>query len=649
MNALAYNIKQIMRPVRFTPFALALLPFMSQAAPVGGNVVSGSASITQSGNITQITQETDRAIINFSSFSVAENESVIFSQPSSSSITLNRVTGISPSSILGQIQSDSQVFIVNPNGVFFGPNSSVNVSALVATTLDISNDDFNGSNFSFAKNPEQAPDRQVINQGQISTDGFVVLAGDFTENTGIIQSTVGNIALAAGERISMNLFNNDLFNISVDAQTISNLAGVSNSGTLLGKKIFMTAKVSQSILSSIVNNSGTITATGISINNGEIFLTGEGGTVQNGGSLTTITPEASFSSQVQVSGDQVILTNNSVINSDFVEIISNQTTQVAGLIQTGNAQQPGNVSIQSQTVELIDDFSILGYSSIGINTNSIDGNHNLRIINADSSSEFGPSVIIFGNPDDDPIGNFNLQTIIGGVTALESIETNGMVLAKSILTTGNQTFHGQLLLDGTLSSQGGNITIDELLALGDITVTTGSGSGNITITGNINELPKAFLSDNSNEALTEADLGNPINITLNAGQGNISTGDIGNQFTGSFFEIINPRESNVNPDIADLNSLFSRAIGSLVTIGTNITLGSLNVTNFTGNNANQNIAEETQIFNLIELDSLGTSQPETSLEVEVEAQNEGSDDQSLEEQSLINLADASPQSLSCQP
>jgi len=61
---------------------------LAYAAPQGGQVVAGGASITQSGNLTQINQSTAKAVINWSSFDTSAVEHVNFSQPSSSAIAL---------------------------------------------------------------------------------------------------------------------------------------------------------------------------------------------------------------------------------------------------------------------------------------------------------------------------------------------------------------------------------------------------------------------------------------------------------------------------------------------------------------------------------------------------------------------------------
>jgi filamentous hemagglutinin family protein len=131
----------------FRPYMISLLfllyPTNLFALPEGGVVSAGNAAINQSnGTVLEIVQSTERAIINWNQFNIATNEQVHFTQPDSSSVTLNRITGGDPSSIFGSLTANGSIFLVNPNGIFFGQTATVDVGSLIATTIDIKNDDF---------------------------------------------------------------------------------------------------------------------------------------------------------------------------------------------------------------------------------------------------------------------------------------------------------------------------------------------------------------------------------------------------------------------------------------------------------------------------------------------------------------------------
>ncbi|MBL8542044.1 MAG: filamentous hemagglutinin N-terminal domain-containing protein, partial [Betaproteobacteria bacterium] len=97
------------------------------ALPTGAEVASGSGAVSQSGNALTVQQTSPRLAINWQSFGIGAGESVVFRQPDASSIALNRVLGQDPSLILGSLSANGQVFVLNPNGVLFGPGAQVDV------------------------------------------------------------------------------------------------------------------------------------------------------------------------------------------------------------------------------------------------------------------------------------------------------------------------------------------------------------------------------------------------------------------------------------------------------------------------------------------------------------------------------------------
>ena len=86
-----------------------------------------------------ITQSSNRAILDWNSLNIGSSAQVNFVQPSPAAVALNRVVGQDPSQILGRLTANGQVFLVNPNGIYFGRNAQVDVAGLVATTHNIKN------------------------------------------------------------------------------------------------------------------------------------------------------------------------------------------------------------------------------------------------------------------------------------------------------------------------------------------------------------------------------------------------------------------------------------------------------------------------------------------------------------------------------
>ena len=115
---------------------ISLQPCTLLGNPEGGAVVGGQAAISQSGTTLQVLQSSDRAVINWRDFSIQPNETTRFIQPSTSSAVLNRVTTGSPSQLLGTLQANGQVYLMNQNGILVGQGAVINASSFLAATAE---------------------------------------------------------------------------------------------------------------------------------------------------------------------------------------------------------------------------------------------------------------------------------------------------------------------------------------------------------------------------------------------------------------------------------------------------------------------------------------------------------------------------------
>ena len=142
-------------PFRLHPLAALIAAAAASslyANPQGAHVVNGQANIVQSGNTLTVTN-TPGAIINWQQFNINRGELTRFVQQNAASQVLNRVVGADPSQILGTLQSNGRVFLVNPNGIVFGAGSQVDVAGLVASTLRLSDSDFLNNRLRFTETP----------------------------------------------------------------------------------------------------------------------------------------------------------------------------------------------------------------------------------------------------------------------------------------------------------------------------------------------------------------------------------------------------------------------------------------------------------------------------------------------------------------
>jgi filamentous hemagglutinin family protein len=173
------------------------------ANPTGPTVVHGSASFTANSSALTVTNSPN-TIIHWQSFSIGAGEVTRFNQQSAASAVLNRVTTPNdPSSILGSLQSNGRVFLINPSGIVFGQGARIDVGGLVASTLNLSNEDFLAGRLRFAATPGAG---SVVNHGEIRTSGAgapVYLVGPAVTNGGLITSPQGEVMLAAGQSVEV--------------------------------------------------------------------------------------------------------------------------------------------------------------------------------------------------------------------------------------------------------------------------------------------------------------------------------------------------------------------------------------------------------------------------------------------------------------
>lgn len=299
---------------------LALTAPAARANPEGGSVVQGAATITQTNPKTvTVNQTTDKAVINWQSFSIGADETTRFNQPSSSSTTLNRVTGDQVSKILGNLSANGKVFLVNPNGIVFGAGSKIDVAALVASTADIKTENFMAGNLRF-----DIPGKvgaEIVNQGTITAadGGLVALVSPVLRNSGIIQARLGKVALASANGVTLDLYGDNLILFQaadkitqqmVDTDGNPVTTAIDNSGQIYadGGRVLMTANTAKGVVDNAINTTGLVSARTVEQQGGEIVLKGEGGgNVQVAGTLDASAPNGGDGGFIETSGEKVTI------------------------------------------------------------------------------------------------------------------------------------------------------------------------------------------------------------------------------------------------------------------------------------------------------------------------------------------------------
>src|SRR5580700_668071 len=273
--------------------------------PSGGQITAGSGNIAQSGAITTITQGSPKLSLTWTSFNIAPQETVDFIQPSASAIAVNRIFDTNGTQILGHLNANSQVFLINPNGILFGPGAQVNVGGLVAATLNLNAPGSDADAKVFSGDSTAS----VVNEGTINADpgGYVVLLGSHVSNQGAITAQLGTVALAAGSAATLTFSDNSLVRLQVDQSVWQSLA--ENGGLIRadGGQVIMTAGAKDALIASVVNNTGVIEARTVENHDGTITLLGgmTAGTVNVGGTLDASAPNGGNGGSIETSAAHV--------------------------------------------------------------------------------------------------------------------------------------------------------------------------------------------------------------------------------------------------------------------------------------------------------------------------------------------------------
>jgi filamentous hemagglutinin family protein len=476
----------------FVIISSLLVSNFADALPQGGNVVGGNATIAQSSTQTTITQSSQNAVINWNGFDTASNESVVFNQPNSSSNTLNRINSGLPTNFAGSLTANGNVFILNSSGILFAKGSKVDVAGLIATTLDINNNDFMSGTYKFTL-PTGSENSSIINNGTLTAEdkGVIALIAPNVQNgdSGIIQANLGTVELATGKSFVLD-FNGDQL-INFDSSSLIQNGHIDTSGMIsaTGGKILMTNNAVSQTLDNIISVAGTVEANAVvSGQYGEVILTNTNNAINVDGNLSSSTIHVNAGTGITVKG--AIVSNGH--GNDMGGNVAVETTQ-ADIAISGTITS-ATISLTADTGDITESNSggILGrnlstYAFSGISLNST---HN-------QVENFYASNTNSGNIDFQNTGSLNILSINqnGGDLTINNtgsiIELGDMYnyINPEIDVSGTANFisHGpnsDICIGGNDNFSGpinitsdGNVTVSEIFSI---------ELGNISTLGNLN-------------------------------------------------------------------------------------------------------------------------------------------------------------------
>ena len=484
--------------------ALAVSGFIAPLAlanPLNPIVANGAATFATTGNVLTVTN-TPGTIINWQGFSIGANEITRFAQQSAASAVLNRVTGGVASSILGSLQSNGRVFLINPSGIVFGAGSSVDVAGLVASTLNLSNADFLAGNMHFTQVPGAA---NISNAGSITAQnaGQIFLIAPNVENTGVITAPNGEILLVAGHSVDLVSTSNPNLRVNITAPA----GDATNVGQLIA------SSGSLGLFGTLVKNSGTVSADSAVLQGGKIVFRAS----QRSEIAGTVSANGTVGGTIQVLGNQVGVMAGAKVSANG--------TQGGGAVLIGGDYQGKNPDVPNAQFTYVAPTASISADA------TLNGKGGKVVVWADNATQFNGNISAQGGALSGDGGWVEVsgKQKLGYAGLVNTLAAKGragtLLLDPTDITVSTAATTPTLLLTGTgfadTSAAVSNLntsTLQNQLALSNVIVDTTSGLAGV---GNISVLDAVTWASANSLTLKATGLGA---ITVNAAGTMTSTG-----------------------------------------------------------------------------------------------------------------------------
>lgn len=537
--------------------ALSLGASSVDAMPEGGVVRSGSGSVTQNGKEMTIRQDSGRLAMDWTGFSVGKDETVRFQQPGKDALVLNRVTGNQQSVIDGSLLSNGHVLLVNPNGVVIGKNASIDVGGLVASTAQVKDNfmkEFGNSTGAFSLGG--VSDGKIINEGTIKAEGgLVALHAAKVENSGTISNTGGSAVLAAADTLTLTPDADGKLNFTVDGKTAE--ASALNKGAITadGGTIVMTADSASDVMSTVVNNSGTLQARTLRKNEkGQILLEGgDKGQVEVSGTL-----DASGTEEGQSAGNIKVIGEKTIVH-DGTNLLARGTIDGGKIETSGDVLNLGdNLNIDAKGVNgkagewLLDPLDVIIADNDPTTTSNYDKADKKTA--ADSDFTHGSASIGYNDP---AATDANVSSVNSAVTWISTAMVEKMLNENTNVTIQAAATNGSanIIVKNDIEKTAGDDATFTLDAMRNITIngnisstynklnvvlnadSNGDKIGAVIINGNINTNGGDFTSASGGAVTYTSDKAN----TKGYGKGTLGDGkaDPAGHTVGTYFGHVN--------------------------------------------------------------------------------------------------------------
>ena len=519
--------------------------------PTGEKVIKGGANISRDGIVKGKNQMSvnvnDTAVINWDTFNVGSGARVNFKGTDGFRV-LNRVPNGPMSEIYGEIKGrGGTVFLINPSGVTFGEGAKIDVGSLVASTLNINDDNFINGKYLFEKGEKVGVIKNLANIG-LSNDKKVVLLAHQVINEGKISA--GQIGIGTGNEIELAL--DDKIGIKVNAGVDESAdVNILNSGTLSANDgyVVMTAGEAKKALNGIIANSGVVAAKKITKDADGNIILADGGDIDisgysiwNSGEIRANGGYIKDNKAVKGgNGGHVSIEGNSIVTEKLVAAIGRLSYDEVLPVTADKVADGGSISLTGEKLILAGSVKADGpvnggvINTIGTKDLLVAGNKKLK---KDSSSYF-KTASIHAAGENGQAGTWNIESanvnISHDVITTDSGNVvNNRVITSSLKTTnvnvvaklGSPTDFADIKVANKIKKEDGTDTSLTMTAGRNISVdadiTSTAGKLNLTLNSN-NKL------DGKSERIDGASI---IRANINTNGGDFTTTGMNGTYLG---------------------------------------------------------------------------------------------------------------------
>ena len=542
---------------------------LAYANPTGGIVIQGQATFdsSQPNKLLVTTQNgagTNSSAINWQSFSIPAGSATRIEQPSTASMSINRVVTNTPSALFGTLSSNGKVVLVNQSGIAVGAGAVVDTAGFTASAVGMTEADAIAGRLRFSGDKTIGDTSGALSvQGNlIARGGDVVLVAPSIDlaKTAVVEAVGGSVVLAAGQ--SVEVTGRGLEGITMQVQAPADQAV--NLGSLRGDAV--------GIFAGTLKHSGVIHATQASVAGGKVLLKASGEAVVEGAGQIIAVSSSGSGGRVEVLGSRVALADNANID------VSGSTG--GGTVLIGGDAHGDNPNVQNAQKTFVGAGVRIGADA----TES--GNGGKVVVWADDSTQFNGNISAKGGARSgdggwvETSGKKNLGFAGRVDTTAPNGATGNLLLDPSDITIGisvtsNMPFDTPTQTYAGTSSPPNYLSINDLvpaLNASNITVTTaspGGATGNITVSDAFGWSTGTSLKLVADNAINvNASISGTGFIGLKAGAGGISNSQTNASIAAGQLEIISAGPVSLMGTTAiKVDTLAANVTGSLVLEG----------------------------------------------------------------------------------